>query len=372
MKNKRFCNRPVTNTKIIRNETTILNFDGQGGLRYCGVSNSLCGLAAIAFLGFTATDCLAQSIEAFETLPILPSNAPSLSVKEPVPYLAPPIELKQEVSPYKPAQYSIQYQAQIDANANSIGVNNQKTSDYLIKSPESKDTVYAIAPSKGPLRMVYYRVPMNVIALDQKKSVKSQPVTTPAKPKAKTVWDYFKSPQNTIKGGRVRGPWRAIYEDTKSAIKNDVPQAIADYLPWVDYERKQVPFNEVLGKVANGLDRAYQEDPEWAASLKPELMDLARKMDAMPSPPQYKAEYAVEEIDQASPSKSFKKRPVWPGAKFANEEQIRPFALTSQTENEIGGASEVLPANYQIDNFDDAPQAPKMKSSKKPSKKKNK
>lgn len=315
-----------------------------------------CVLAFIAS-GIICSNAMAQSIEAFETLPVL-QNKPLANAKIDPPQIAqvPPII----ENPYKPAQYSIQYQAQIDAAVPQVPVEN-----YIVKENKTDDTIFASAPNNGPLRMTYYRVPMNVIALDKKPQSDQHSIQKLTKPKAKTVWDYFKKPQpdaaspQATNPQRQRGPWRAIYEDTKSAIKNDLPQALADSLPWVDYERKQIPFDIVLNKVADGLNRASKEDPEWAINLKPELMDLARKMDAMPSPPQYKAEYAATEIKDEIAAKSFKKRPVWPGAKITDEEQIRPFALTSQTENELGGKSEILPASVKGDNFEDLDSPPK-------------
>ncbi len=318
--------------------------------------NYWCAALFVSFLG-TDSVAIAQSLEAFDALPNLAPKTQIVPDK---------ILVLDNPAPqtYKPAQYSIQYQAQIDAQIPIA----PKTEYVAPKKDEN--TVYAVAPNKGPLRMTYYRVPMNVIALDKTPQKTPQNAPIANKPKAKTVWDYFKKPESPKNPNRQRGPWRAIYEDTKTAIKEDVPQAIADYLPWVDYDRKNVPFNEVLGKVANGLDRASKEDPEWAISLKPELMDLARKMDAMSSPPQYKSEYAEPEIDEALGEKSFKKRPIWPGAKFAKEEQYRPFALTSNVMNDDGGTSIALEENPAFDNFEKSEKpetkiAPKKKIKKK-------
>lgn len=332
-------------------------------------------LPAIALCAF-ATPCnvWAQSLQSFETLPIIKKTieaAPPIA-KPPTPELPQPII----ENPYKPHSYSIELQAQKDA-ANQI-VNPQ---NFMEVKQKDDNTIYAIAPNKGPLRMNYYRVPMNVIALDKAPpSQKTAPVNTP-KPKAKTVWDYFKKDNQAQKDNLApkrmetkRGPWRAIYEDTKTAIAKDMPQALADSLPWVDYERKNVPLDQVLDKVADGLNRANKEDPEWAASLKPELLDLARKMENMSTPPQYKEEYLpIAKMDDPA-IKEFKKRPVWPGAKMVAEEQVRPFAINSQTEKEFGGNSQVLTGPIQVDNFDDEKPSPdnsKPKSKKPPPKKKH-
>lgn len=168
-----------------------------------------------------------------------------------------------------------------------------------------------------------------------------------------------------------RGPFKAIYEDTKTAIKRDVPQALADSLPWVDANRKQEPFENVLERVSDNLARANVTDPEWALPAQSEIRELAVKLDRLSNPPQIASDF-----NYASPNsmpnntRAFRPRPVWPGAQASlNETQIRPATLTTNGVDEFGGRALI---NYSENtNISDEP-LEKMAPSTKPKKTKRK
>lgn len=138
----------------------------------------------------------------------------------------------------------------------------------------------------------------------------------------------------------MRGPMKAIVQDSSRALRRDVPQAIADTLPWVDSARKQEPFDNVLARVSDNLARANASDPEWAIPAQSEIRELATRLDRLSTPPQYVSEYQEPIIEQkptdVRTARPFYARPIWPGARAASEGQIRPVAIVSNTSNETG------------------------------------
>lgn len=150
----------------------------------------------------------------------------------------------------------------------------------------------------------------------------------------KKDWDEFNRRPQSREEYAVRGPIKAIYQDTKSAIANDVPQALADHLPWVDTNRKQENFESVLDRVADNLQRAKAADPEWAYAAQNEIRELAQKLDKLPAPPQYREETIYKNYDptreEIAVYDDYHKRPVWNGANASGAEKPqKPVALKS-------------------------------------------
>lgn len=147
-----------------------------------------------------------------------------------------------------------------------------------------------------------------------------------------------------------RGPFKAIYEDTKTAIKRDVPQALADSLPWVDANRKQEPFENVLERVSDNLARANVTDPEWALPAQSEIRELAVKLDRLSNPPQIASDFNyAAPYSNPNNTRAFRPRPVWPGAQTSlNETQIRPATLTTSGVDEFGGRALISHAENTI------------------------
>lgn len=248
------------------------------------------------FLGDFAN---AQSLMAFKTKAL---------EEKPIAIL-PPVEIS------KPKQYSIQNQALIDAYKNPISEKSDLIAKQYSKPNElpyeainpDKTVVYRANPY-GPLRQRFYKVPMDVVAIEQLEITSATPKTN-----------------------KPRGPIKAIYQDTKTAIVKDIPIAIADALPWVDKDKKNKDYEIVLKQVADSLNRAKMSDPEWVLPAKDELFELYRKLEELPQAPQLKEEYqmAAKYENQSLDERPFKKRPIWPGAKANVEVSVRPISVTN-------------------------------------------
>lgn len=226
-----------------------------------------------------------------------------------------PIEAPKPAELNTPKQYSIVNQAIIDANKNLISDKNDKIASQYSKNNDlpyealdsSKTMLYRANPY-GPLRQRFYKVPMDVVAVEN-----IEPV------------------ENNIKTNLPRGPFKAIYQDTKTAIIKDIPVAIADALPWVDKDKKNKDYEIVLKQVADSLNRAKTADPEWVLPAKDELFELYKKLEEMPAPPQIKEEYQFSAKSETAniDERPFKKRPIWPGAKTNVEVSVRPISITN-------------------------------------------
>jgi hypothetical protein len=143
-----------------------------------------------------------------------------------------------------------------------------------------------------------------------------------------------------------RGPWTRIYQDSRRAIVRDMPEALADSLPWVDRDLKDESLDEVLVRVSDELARARDHDPEWADAAERELRALDARLARLPEPPE--GDGGVVGFDQAGMTnpaagghvtrnaRPFRPRPVWPGATVTAEPQVRPPTLTTDGIEETG------------------------------------
>jgi hypothetical protein len=147
----------------------------------------------------------------------------------------------------------------------------------------------------------------------------------------------------------VRGPFRAIVEDTGIAVVRTLPQAVANALPWVDRRRKDEPFEAVLTRVADELSRSAAQDPAWALSAQREIRSLARRLDTLPAPaPRLIAETGTQnQVDNAFiDNRPFKPRPIWPGASGRPEQQVRPNSIITVTNEQEGPRVGGVAARY--------------------------
>jgi hypothetical protein len=130
-----------------------------------------------------------------------------------------------------------------------------------------------------------------------------------------------------------RSPIKRILQDTRTSIVHDMPEALADALPWVDRDRKNEPFEAVLARVADDLHRASLHDPEWALGAQSEIRELSKKLDRFPTPPpvQVQATTSILETQAGLTGRPFRARPIWPGASGRPEAQVRPVTVVTET-----------------------------------------
>lgn len=146
-----------------------------------------------------------------------------------------------------------------------------------------------------------------------------------------------------------RGPVRRILQDTGRAITRDVPEGVADALPWVDRDRKNEPFDEVLDRVAEDLRRAAQADPAWALPAQREIRALSKRLDLLSEPPplpQSGDESRPEAIVAGLDDRPFRPRPIWPGASGRPEAQVRPVTLITSSAQQEGPRATGVAARY--------------------------
>jgi hypothetical protein len=160
---------------------------------------------------------------------------------------------------------------------------------------------------------------------------------------------------------------RRIFEDTRTSLTYDMPEALADALPWVDRDRKNEPFEDVLDRVANDLSRAAQSDPEWAWGAQREIRALSKKLDRFPEPPPLQRGDDVTLLAQAQgqsgqsgqaslQDRPFRPRPIWPGASGRPEAQVRPATVVTQTGIQEGPPATGVSAAFVPSAEDGAPQ----------------
>jgi hypothetical protein len=167
-----------------------------------------------------------------------------------------------------------------------------------------------------------------------------------------------------------RRAMRRIFEDTRTSLTYDLPEGIADALPWVDRDRKNEPFDEVLARVADDLSRAAQSDPEWALPAQREIRQLSKKLDRFPAPPPLSEEdegaaYGTPQTPEvALNGRPFRPRPIWPGASGRPEAQVRPATIVTLTGTQSGPQATGVTALYVPSTEDSAPEpAPRTRPS---------
>jgi hypothetical protein len=165
--------------------------------------------------------------------------------------------------------------------------------------------------------------------------------------------EVISTPMNSaagLQGARpYRSPMRRILQDTKRSLTRDLPEAVADALPWVDRDAKNEPFNEVLGRVADDLHRAASADPEWALPAQREIRALSQRLDMLPSPPslaQGNGDSRPVSVAAGIDDRPFRARPIWPGASGRPETQVRPVTLVTATGQQAGPAATGVAARY--------------------------
>jgi hypothetical protein len=305
---------------------------------------TICCLAGLG-IGLTAfypsNAALAQSSGAFATRPYVPPGETATIAVVPEPASAAPVR----------RQYSIVAQAQRDA-------------DYAQAQREALEvqaqTEVAAQSQYGPQAGVWD--PTNLGPVDAPPLVAG--VATPTAPNAVNY-----APASSAQRP-YRPPLRRILQDTGRGIVRDIPEGIADALPWVDRDAKNEPFEAVLDRVASDLHRAAHQDPEWALGAQREIRSLSKKLDRFSEPPPLQEmadQGTTEQVFVETNGRPFRPRPIWPGASGRPEAQVRPVTVVTQTGTQNGPQADGVAAQYVASTDDGsvdlAPvQAPKRKA----------
>jgi hypothetical protein len=157
-------------------------------------------------------------------------------------------------------------------------------------------------------------------------------------PVAEPVLRVAAKPVPAAKREKPVGPFKRVWRDTKRSVLQDIPEAFADALPWVDRGEKDEPIEQVLARVATDLSRAAAQDPEWINPAESELRELSQRLAALAEPPvNGMAGLGVAPIpEQAVANRAFRPRPIWPGSSGRPEMQSRPNALVTGSTQEQG------------------------------------
>jgi hypothetical protein len=160
------------------------------------------------------------------------------------------------------------------------------------------------------------------------------------------------------------GPFKRIWRDTKKSVVEDIPEALADALPWVDRGNKDEPIEQVLARVSADLSRASAKDPEWINPAESELRELSKRLSTLAEPPEsgLTGSAAGNVPEQDTANRPFRPRPIWPGASGRPEMQSRPTALvtgsTIQQGPEAVGQRLPPPTDWVEDEEKAAPKPP--------------
>ena len=173
------------------------------------------------------------------------------------------------------------------------------------------------------------------------------------------------------------GPFKRIWRDTKKSVVQDIPEALADALPWVDRGDKDEPIEKVLARVSADLSRASAQDPEWVNPAESELRELSKQLAKLAEPPATgMAGATVAALSgQDTANRPFRPRPIWPGTNGRPEMQSRPTALVTGSTIQQGPEAigqRLPPPTDWVEEEEQAPKPPPAppvaKRSKRPAK----
>jgi hypothetical protein len=285
----------------------------------------------------------AQSSAAFSTVPYTQNKAPSTAIQRP---------------------------AQVSATAPAHRGPKPVTMFRAIPSPvaQQRTAIDLIAPSQGeavPAAVIEPRASRPYSIVNQAQIDAAQTGWNPANTDAVVAPPMVagmvasqpvgsRSPTNQARRYQARqslyrGPFRRILQDTRRGITRDLPEALADALPWVDGDAKNEPFDEVLDRVSDELRRAAQSDPAWALPAQREIRDLSQRLSSLPAPPPLGQEVddmsALDGLSSVD-NRPFRPRPIWPGASGRPEAQVRPVTLITSSVEQDGPRVSGVIARY--------------------------
>ncbi|GBF57132.1 hypothetical protein PbB2_00792 [Candidatus Phycosocius bacilliformis] len=298
------------------------------------ISSALC-LGAMG-LSLPATHAFAQSPGALATSPYLPQIGPDKAVSG-APVTA-------SIGPNQPLPKAVALQT--DAGSHRLPV----PIVVFQGRPASPITLPAAADI----------IPLHAIPspaeISQLQNASSAPVPLPL---AQTVT----APQKEA-SPKPPSAFRRIWRDTRKSVVHDVPEALADALPWVDRPRKDEPLDDVLARVSSDLARASAHDPEWVGPAETELRQLSKRLSTLaePTPISMTPETARQPVSAPVEVRPFRPRPIWPGASGRPEPQSRPVAVATGTEVQPGPQAQGRRLPPPTDWVEDEPAAEKSPS----------
>ncbi len=136
-----------------------------------------------------------------------------------------------------------------------------------------------------------------------------------------------------------QAPLRRILRDTGKSLIRDLPEALADALPWVDKPAKGEPFEAVLDRVSDELQRANNSDPAWALPAQREIRALSKRLETLSAPPpdlEVTLKSSTFSMVDGVDERPFRPRPIWPGASGRPEAQTRPVTVLTTTGQQTG------------------------------------
>jgi len=214
-----------------------------------------------------------------------------------------------------------------------------------------------------PRPAVVSMVPV-AIALPPEAPQQMAPVPVAPAPVAAPVLRVAAQPAVQVNREKPAGPFKRIWRDTKKSVVEDIPEALADALPWVDRGNKDEPIEQVLARVSADLSRASAKDPEWINPAESELRELSKRLSTLAEPPEsgLTGSAAGNVPEQDTANRPFRPRPIWPGASGRPEMQSRPTALvtgsTIQQGPEAVGQRLPPPTDWVEDEEKAAPKPP--------------
>jgi hypothetical protein len=314
----------------------------------------------LVVLSFSDT-AQAQSPAAFSTRPYIPPSPPQGQEDVGARYLPPPPVSMFRATPPVPPQRPYEGEPQ--------PTRAPERPPYSIVAQAERD---AIARAGAPEPVWNPASLEDVVAPPMVASGREISASAPSASAPALVRGARGQPRSRAAGGPSysRRAWRRIFEDSRTGLVYDMPEALADALPWVDRDRKNEPFESVLARVADDLNRAALRDPEWALGAQREIRRLSKRLDLFPEPPPLPNAPALESEEQEQSGildisvRPFRPRPIWPGASGRPESQVRPVTIFTETGNQTGPQTEGVQAPFVASAEEGAPgAAPRRRSS---------
>lgn len=264
---------------------------------------------ALGFFCFS-TSAIAQSAGAFATSPYIQFAPP-----------AEPVSVGCQCAGAKPAVIPTVIAKPITSRLPTSGTGGQVLPIVMFRGTPAEPLTKPAVVSMRPV----------AIASPLEAPKPAVPVIFAPPPVAEPVLRVAATPVPSAKREKPAGPFKRIWRDTKKSVVEDIPEALADALPWVDRADKDEPIEKVLARVSADLSRASAKDPEWINPAEGELRELSKRLATLAAPPATGIAGATVATlpEQDTANRPFRPRPIWPGTNGRPEMQSRPTALVT-------------------------------------------